>query len=64
VKIVKAWIRFELSKEIEFEIPDDCAIEDAREWVDWESEDVETATFDGAVVYYIEDPKTGETWEK
>lgn len=61
---VKASIRFELSKEIEFEIPDDCSIKDAREHVDWESEDVETATFDGAVVYYIEDPKTGETWEK
>ena len=61
---VKAWIRFESSKEIELKVPDEIVLEDAHEYVDWVLEDVETATFDGAVVYYIEDPKTGETWEK
>tara|TARA_R110002012_G_scaffold264099_1_gene447363 strand:+ start:852 stop:1046 length:195 start_codon:yes stop_codon:yes gene_type:complete len=61
---VKASIRFELSKEIELKVPDEIVLEDAHEYVDWVLEDVETATFDGAVVYYIEDPKTGETWEK
>tara|TARA_R100000742_G_C4276716_1_gene97992 strand:+ start:2223 stop:2417 length:195 start_codon:yes stop_codon:yes gene_type:complete len=64
VRKVKAWIRFESSKEIEFEIPDDCVLEDAHEHVDWELEDEKQCSLDGAVVYYIEDPKTGETWEK
>jgi hypothetical protein len=61
---LKASIRFESSKEIELKVPDEIVLEDAHEYVDWVLEDVETATFDGAVVYYIEDPKTGETWEK
>ena len=61
---VKASIRFELSKEIELKVPDEIVLEDAHEYVEWVVEEVETATFDGAVVYYIEDPKTGETWEK
>tara|TARA_R100000995_G_scaffold54950_1_gene26978 strand:+ start:574 stop:768 length:195 start_codon:yes stop_codon:yes gene_type:complete len=61
---LKASIRFESSKEIELKVPDEIVLEDAHEYVDWVLEDVKTATFDGAVVYYIEDPKTGETWEK
>ena len=61
---VEGSIRFELSKEIEFEIPDDCQLSDADEQIIIEEEHLEKAVFDDSVVYYVEDLKTGETWER
>ena len=64
MKKVKVAVRMELSHTFETEIPDDCELSDADEQIIIGEEHLEEAVFDDSVVYYVEDLKTGEIWER